>query len=134
MLCELHMYSRVIQLNIYRKISVLFQILFHYRLLQDVEYSSLCCTQGPCYFSETLNILMMTITWAGADARGIYTPWSSHWLILLTLNWIWLLKYEIRLPLCLFYKLYVLLKWSRGLVRIMGGSHSSLHEHCLIKL
>ena len=29
---------------------ILFQILFHYRLLQDVEYNSLCYTVGPCYF------------------------------------------------------------------------------------
>ena len=27
---------------------ILFQILFHYRLLQDIEYSSLCYTVGPC--------------------------------------------------------------------------------------
>ena len=25
----------------------LLKILFHYRLLQDIEYSSLCCTVGP---------------------------------------------------------------------------------------
>ena len=30
------------------RISILFQILFHYRLLQDSEYSSLCYTVGPC--------------------------------------------------------------------------------------
>ena len=29
-------------------IYILFQILFHYRLLQDIEYSSLCYTVGPC--------------------------------------------------------------------------------------
>ena len=28
--------------------SFLFQILLHYRLLPDIEYSSLCCTIGPC--------------------------------------------------------------------------------------
>ena len=28
---------------------MLFQILFHYRLLQDMEYSSLCYILGPCY-------------------------------------------------------------------------------------
>ena len=28
-----------------------FQILFHYRSLQDTEYSSLCSTVGPCWFS-----------------------------------------------------------------------------------
>ena len=27
---------------------ILIQILFHYRLLQDTEYSSLCYTVGPC--------------------------------------------------------------------------------------
>ena len=25
--------------------------LFHYRLLQDTEYSSLCCMVGPCWLS-----------------------------------------------------------------------------------
>ena len=29
-------------------IHILFQILFHYALLQDIEYSSLCYTVGPC--------------------------------------------------------------------------------------
>ena len=28
-----------------------FQILFQFRLLQDIEYSSLYCTQGPCQLS-----------------------------------------------------------------------------------
>ena len=28
--------------------SVFLQIKFHYRLLQDTEYSSLCYTVGPC--------------------------------------------------------------------------------------
>ena len=30
-------------------IYILFQILFHYRLLQDIEYNSLCYTVGPHY-------------------------------------------------------------------------------------
>ena len=34
-------------------IYILFQIHFHYRLLQDIEYSSLCYTVGPCYLSIT---------------------------------------------------------------------------------
>ena len=37
-----HVYSKVIQLR------TLFQILFHCRLLQDIEYSSLCYTVGLC--------------------------------------------------------------------------------------
>ena len=43
------MCSRVIWLYIY--ISILFQILFHYRLLQYIKYSSLCYTVGPCWLS-----------------------------------------------------------------------------------
>ena len=30
---------------------ILFHILFHYVLLQDIEYSSLCYTVGPFYLS-----------------------------------------------------------------------------------
>ena len=30
---------------------ILFQILFPYRLLQNLEYSSLCYTVGPCCLS-----------------------------------------------------------------------------------
>ena len=32
-------------------IYVLFHILFHYGLSQDIEYSSLCFTVGPCCLS-----------------------------------------------------------------------------------
>ena len=31
-------------------ISILFQIVFHYRLIQDTEYSSLFYTVGLCYY------------------------------------------------------------------------------------
>ena len=34
-----------------------FKILFHYGLLQDIEYSSLCCTAGLCCLS-ILNIIV----------------------------------------------------------------------------
>ena len=40
--------SSVQQSDSVTHISILFQILFHYRLLQDTEYSSLCYTVGPC--------------------------------------------------------------------------------------
>ena len=30
-------------------IDIVFQILFSYRLLQNTEYGSLCCTVGPCW-------------------------------------------------------------------------------------
>ena len=34
----------------YIYISILFQILFHYTLLQDIEYDSPCYTVGPCCY------------------------------------------------------------------------------------
>ena len=33
----------------YTDISVFFQIVFPYSLLQNIEYGSLCYTVGPCY-------------------------------------------------------------------------------------
>ena len=44
------MFNKAIQLYIYIYLSILFQILFHYRLSPDIEYSSLCYTVGPCLF------------------------------------------------------------------------------------
>ena len=38
-----------IYMNVY--MHILFHILFHYSLLQDIEYSSLCYTVGPCCLS-----------------------------------------------------------------------------------
>ena len=29
-----------------------FQIIFHYKLLQDIEYSFLCYTVNPCYWAS----------------------------------------------------------------------------------
>ena len=40
-------YTIYIIYNIY----ISFQVTFHYRLLQDIEYSSLCYTVGPCCLS-----------------------------------------------------------------------------------
>ena len=33
------------------QVYILFHILFHYGLLQDIKYSSLCYTVGPCCLS-----------------------------------------------------------------------------------
>ena len=38
-------YSKMIQLH------MLFQMIFHYRLLQGIEYKSLCHTGKPCHSS-----------------------------------------------------------------------------------
>ena len=42
------MYSKVIQLYISM---YLFSFIFPYKLLQSIEYTSLCYTVGPCWFS-----------------------------------------------------------------------------------
>ena len=56
-LCSFEVYSKVIQLYIH--VSILFQILFPFRLLQNIEQSSLCYTVGPCWLS-VLNITVCT--------------------------------------------------------------------------
>ena len=40
-------------------VSIVFQILFPFKLLHDMEQSSLCCTVGPCWLS-ILNIAVCT--------------------------------------------------------------------------
>ena len=48
-------HSKVIQVYIYTYI--IFEVILHYKLLQDIDYSSLCYTIGPCCFS-TLYIVV----------------------------------------------------------------------------
>ena len=42
---------------IHTYIYILFPILFHYGLLQDIEYSSLCYTVGPCCLSVLYTVV-----------------------------------------------------------------------------
>jgi len=37
---------------IHTHVSIHFQILFPYRLLQNIKQSSMCCTVGPCWLSS----------------------------------------------------------------------------------
>jgi len=58
-----------------------FHINFHYYLSQDIEYSSLCCTVGPC----CLSILYIVVSKAMSfDCRGwvliIFTATSHNWM------------------------------------------------------
>ena len=55
-MCSLQVYSKVIQLCIYMHLfffyaSILFQMLFPFRLSQNTVHSSLCYTGGPCWLS-----------------------------------------------------------------------------------
>ena len=60
MLCQSRVYNKVIQLYIcyiyiytHTHTYIPFQILYHYRLLQDIEYSSPCYAVGPCCISTS---------------------------------------------------------------------------------
>ena len=71
----------VTELNWYICIYMLFHINFHYSLSQDIEYSSLCCTVGPC----CLSVLYIVVSKAmSLDCRGwiliIFTATSHNWM------------------------------------------------------
>ena len=52
---------------IHLHVSILFQILFPCRLLQDIEQSFLCYTVGPCW----LSILNIVVFWMMAILTGV---------------------------------------------------------------
>ena len=58
-------------LNIY-----IFHIIFHYRLLQDTECSSMCCTANPCCLS-ILCIVGCLILFLSTDVRGKSHAWMT---------------------------------------------------------
>ena len=72
------MYNEVVQLyNIHG--SILFQILFPFRLFQNIEQSSLRCIVGPCWLS-ILNIMMWDFPGGTVECqcRGLrLDPWSG---------------------------------------------------------
>jgi len=55
-------YSKVIKLYIYMCVYIyiyIFQIVFHYRLLQDIDYSSLCYTVNAYCFSILCIVVLL---------------------------------------------------------------------------
>ena len=63
---------------IYTCIYILFQILFPYRLLQNIEYSSLCYTVGPCCRRRKIDLY----GWVVISAIGevwLMQMHSAHW-------------------------------------------------------
>ena len=66
--------------------SVLY-VLFHYGLLQEIEYSSLCYTIGPCHLSPFFFFFAISratpTVYGGSQARGRIGAiaaglWQSH--------------------------------------------------------
>ena len=79
------------------QVSLLFHILFPYKLLQNIEQSSLCCTVGPCWLSilytgvcpcQSINIyfmifshnicLQIQIFLSAPEWEGIDIHWSHR--------------------------------------------------------
>ena len=58
-----------IYMYIYIYIYVPFQILFHSRLLQHIEYSSLCDTKGPCCLSILYIVVCIQGFSGGSDGK-----------------------------------------------------------------
>ena len=65
------LYGKVTQLYIY----ILFHFLFHYGLSQDIEYSFLCYTIGPCCLEEntgkTFSDIKHTTVFLGQSPKAI---------------------------------------------------------------
>ena len=82
----------------------LFQILFHYRLLQETECSSLCYIVGPCCYLQNhfLNAASHHLSWSQDPLKG-HDPQLAEPCIRLTLclclKWIVRSRQRITVPL-----------------------------------
>ena len=73
MLCEIHVYRKMIQ--IYMCVCVYtFPEFFHYTLLQDIAYSSLCYTVGSILY-------MVVYTWCDHSPRARYPEFEVKWAL-----------------------------------------------------
>ena len=75
MLCYFQVYSSdsviypYLYLYLHLHLYILFQILFPYRLLQNIEYSSLCYTVGPCWLS-----ILYIVVWGFPGGAVVKNP------------------------------------------------------------
>ena len=58
------------------------QILSHYRLLQDIEYSSLCCVVGPCSLSILYMVVCICQSHSPNLSLSLPFPFGNHSLYL----------------------------------------------------
>ena len=66
--------SDFVQIDMY--ISIFFFVIFpHYSLLQDIEYSSLCYTVGPCW----LSVLYILVCICQYQTPSLPPPTSPFW-------------------------------------------------------
>ena len=83
MLSWFQVYITVIQFHI----CIVFQILFPCSLLQSIEYSSLCCTVGPCwlsvlYFSRVqIFVTAYTVAHQASLSMGFFRQEKLEWVV-----------------------------------------------------
>ena len=63
----------------YTYIFILFHILFHYDLLQDIEYSSLCYTVGHC----CLSVLYILVCICLPQTPNLSLPAPTHEILMM---------------------------------------------------
>ena len=69
-------------IHIYVYMSILFQVLFPYRLLQNIEYSSLGYTVGPCWLS--IKYIVMCVCYSqtpNLPSLPTAFPFGNHKLV-----------------------------------------------------
>ena len=74
-LCSFQVYNKMTHIHI----SIHFQILFPCRLLQNIEYSSLCATVGPCWLS--ILYIVGVVCYSQTPNLSLFPqpfPFSSH--------------------------------------------------------
>ena len=68
--------------------AIFFQIISHYRLLEDIEYNSLCYIASPCYFILCI-VVVIQLT---SHVRLFVTPWTAACQDSLSLTTSWSLS------------------------------------------
>ena len=64
-------------IKIWLYVYILFQVIFHYRLLQDIEYSSLCYRVSPCFLFNTY-ITVISINPKFLIRLTLPSPFGNH--------------------------------------------------------
>ena len=70
---------------------ILLKILFHYRLLQDIESSSLCYTVGPCWLSILYTNLEFRSTVVTSRSSFFELSNEARCFLSNTLSWVMVL-------------------------------------------
>ena len=69
-------------------ISILFQILFPFRLLKNIEQSSLCYTVGPCWLSIYLSIYLFLAALGLCCCMWAFSSCSEQGLLFVVVHWL----------------------------------------------